>query len=329
MGAVDRSIFNGHVAKFLADPQYATDEGGLMSNLKGAHLRHFVQMNLPQFEKFGIDPLNEMLPIHDEQYERGGQPVIDEFLMSEIPGLFCARGAGTTGVSMGGTIATYNIPFGAYATRCAVDYIKNMDPITFIDFTPVEDEYKRLHEIRTRQVEGGIRPFAVRHQIQKTCGKCCGLLRRKEDLEAALVELKRIRTEELSRQYNRLRIETIVKEDVDKFETPYDIAETAETIWKNTNCMRCGMCNAVCPIYQTMPDKYVGPAHMLAIHYRHLDPYDQGDRIIEAVSGGLYHCIQCGMCDNVCQRDEIDHQAAWKQLRAAAEARGLKPSYAN
>ena len=136
-------------------------------------------------------------------------------------------------------------------------------------------------------------------------------------------------SEELSRQYNRLRVEPLVKEDIDKFETPYDIAETAETIWKNTNCMRCGMCNAVCPIYQTMPDKYVGPAHMLAIHYRHLDPYDQGDRIIEAVSGGLYHCIQCGMCDNVCQRFEIDHQAAWKQLREAAEARGLKPSYAN
>ncbi len=200
MGAVDRSIFNSHVAKFLADPKHATDEGGLMGNLQGAHLRHFVQMNLMQFEKFGIDPMKEMLPIHDEQYERGGQPVIDENLMSEIPGLFCARGAGTTGVSMGGTIATYNIPFGAYATRCAVDYIKKMDPITSIDFTPVEEEYARLHEIRTRKVDGGIRPFAVRHQIQHSCGTCCGLLREKEKLEACLAELKRIREEELPRQ---------------------------------------------------------------------------------------------------------------------------------
>lgn len=199
IGASDRSVFNAFVANALNDESKATDEGGLLANLEGIRLRHFAQLNLKQFEKFGIDPLTEMLPIHDEQYERGGQPVIDEKLMSEIPGLFCARGAGTTGVSMGGTIATYNIPYGAYAARCAVEYIKENGVAHSIDFSSAEAEIERLEEIRTRKVENGLRPFAVRHLIQNACGNCCGLLRRKEDLEKAAEELARIRKEDLPR----------------------------------------------------------------------------------------------------------------------------------
>ena len=197
IGASDRAQFNAFVAKALMDPEKATDEGGLLANLQGIRLRHFAQLNLEQFEKFGIDPLKEMIPIHDEQYERGGQPCIDDNLMSEIPGLFCARGAGTTSVSMGGTIAMYNIPYGAYATRCAVEYIKNLEAPAAMDFTTAEEEINRLEEIRTRKVEGGKRPFEVRHMIQNACDHCCGLVRKKEDLEEALAELKRIRKEEM------------------------------------------------------------------------------------------------------------------------------------
>ena len=125
------------------------------------------------------------------------------------------------------------------------------------------------------------------------------------------------------------RIEAALdEEDLQKFEVEGDVKETAETLWNNTNCMRCGMCNAACPVFQAMPDKYVGPAFMLATYYRHLDPYDQSDRVLEAVSNGLYRCIQCGMCDTVCQRYEIDHASAWKALRKAAEERGLVPKYA-
>ena len=47
------------------------------------------------------------------------------------------------------------------------------------------------------KVEGGKRPFVVRHMIQNACDHCCGLIRKKEDLEEALAELKRIRKEEL------------------------------------------------------------------------------------------------------------------------------------
>ena len=64
---------------------------------------------------------------------------------------------------------------------------------------------------------------------------------------------------------------------------------------------------------------------MIAIANRFYDPYDQGDRVVEAVQNGLWECIECGMCDTVCKALEIDHLSVWKDLREAAESAGLNP----
>lgn len=90
------------------------------------------------------------------------------------------------------------------------------------------------------------------------------------------------------------------------------------------HCARCGVCVSGCPVVQMMGQKqYIGPAGMIAIGLRYYDPYDQGDRVVEAVQNGLWNCTQCGTCDTLCKALEIDHQSVWKDLRAAAEARGL------
>lgn len=127
----------------------------------------------------------------------------------------------------------------------------------------------------------------------------------------------------LGKQYLRIRTEPITTDEQHKFDP-----EAAPVLYNMVNCTRCACCDAACPVYKEMPDKFVGPATMLAIAHRHLDSFDQADRVLEAVSKGLYHCILCGMCDNTCQRYEIKHVEAWKMLREAAEKRGLKPSYA-
>lgn len=91
------------------------------------------------------------------------------------------------------------------------------------------------------------------------------------------------------------------------------------------HCARCGVCTAGCPVVAEKGlKKYAGPAGMLAIGLRYYDPYDQGDRVVEAVQNGLWECTQCGTCDMLCKALEIDHQQIWKDLRAAAEERGLK-----
>lgn len=128
--------------------------------------------------------------------------------------------------------------------------------------------------------------------------------------------------EKLSQQYQRIRIEPITAETV-----AYP-KEAGDKLYEMVMCMRCGMCDAACPMMAQKPGEFAGPATLFAIAHRHVDPYDQADRVTEAVAKGLYHCIQCGMCDNVCQRFELKHLDAWKMLREAAEERGLKPSYA-
>lgn len=77
-----------------------------------------------------------------------------------------------------------------------------------------------------------------------------------------------------------------------------------------------------CPARAINPD-YIGPSHMLAVAFRHFDPYDQADRIVEAVQGGLWDCTMCGTCTAHCNQLEIDHLAIWQKLRDAATERGL------
>ncbi len=92
-------------------------------------------------------------------------------------------------------------------------------------------------------------------------------------------------------------------------------------------CARCGVCMAACPVVEMMGTKaFIGPTGMIAIANRFYDPYDQGDRVVEAVQNGLWNCTECGICDEVCKALEIDHLSTWKDLRAAAEAAGLKPA---
>ena len=129
----------------------------------------------------------------------------------------------------------------------------------------------------------------------------------------------------LSRQYVRKRIEPITEEEY--LNNAGTDNTNSQTLWNLTRCMRCGMCDAVCPV-KNSNSEYAGPSTMVAIAMRHFDPYDQGDRVMDAVSAGLYHCILCGKCDEVCQRYEIDHVGVWQLLRSEAEKRGIKPSYA-
>jgi succinate dehydrogenase/fumarate reductase-like Fe-S protein len=72
-----------------------------------------------------------------------------------------------------------------------------------------------------------------------------------------------------------------------------------------------------------MSPEYIGPSHMLAVAFRHFDPYDQADRIIEAVQGGLWDCTMCGNCTAHCNQLEIDHLTIWQKLRDAATERGF------
>ncbi len=128
--------------------------------------------------------------------------------------------------------------------------------------------------------------------------------------------------DKLSKMRKRIRATEITHADVVAPMDPeqYNCAESLE--W----CARCGVCNAGCPVLNMAggAGKYVGPAGMVAIASRYYDPLDQGDRVIQAVQEGLYSCIMCGKCDEVCSALEIDHLAIWTDLRNAAKERGFE-----
>lgn len=125
--------------------------------------------------------------------------------------------------------------------------------------------------------------------------------------------------------FQRVRVEPF--DDTTIVPADYD-SSVRDDLYHMEFCCRCGVCTAGCPAVEAYPNEYVGPAAMLATAYRYLDPLDQGNRVMEAVSNGLYRCIMCGKCDENCQQKDIHHVEMLKKLRAAAEKRGLKPSYA-
>lgn len=123
---------------------------------------------------------------------------------------------------------------------------------------------------------------------------------------------------EISKSYRRARIKPLTIDDLQT----YDMS-VADELAAIQYCARCQLCTTGCPARQ-LDSEYIGPSHMLAIAFRHFDPYDQADRIVEAVQGGLWSCIMCGKCTELCNANEIDHVSIWQMLRDAAEARGMK-----
>lgn len=123
--------------------------------------------------------------------------------------------------------------------------------------------------------------------------------------------------EKIAETYKRVRVAPLTEEDLQTYNM-----EDADELFGINYCARCQVCTAGCPARAINPD-YIGPSHMLAVAFRHFDPYDQADRIVEAVQGGLWDCTMCGTCTAHCNQLEIDHLAIWQKLRDAATERGL------
>ena len=121
----------------------------------------------------------------------------------------------------------------------------------------------------------------------------------------------------IAETYKRVRVAPLKAEDLNE----YNMEHEAELFGINY-CARCQVCTAGCPA-RAMDPEYIGPSHMLAVAFRHFDAYDQADRIVEAVQGGLWDCTMCGTCTTLCNQLEIDHLTIWQKLRDAATERGL------
>ena len=100
-----------------------------------------------------------------------------------------------------------------------------------------------------------------------------------------------------------------------------------EVLDRMQSCRECMLCYSACPALneQGKWGKFVGPGAMMQIGLRILDGRDESDRVLQAVTSGLFQCTMCGKCSDVCTA-HIDHLGVMQLMRDLATARGLVPA---
>jgi len=72
-------------------------------------------------------------------------------------------------------------------------------------------------------------------------------------------------------------------------------------------CLACMVCVSACPAVEERP--FDGPAFMLKLRHMAMHPADRGDRLEQAVEGGMLECFNCDVCTQLCPGDLSPAQA--------------------
>jgi len=78
------------------------------------------------------------------------------------------------------------------------------------------------------------------------------------------------------------------------------LPRTFTTVKPLNQCIECFLCMSACPVNGIHWKSFSGPATLVQLARRLLDPRDDMDRIPDAVRAGFVHCVTCYSCVNVC-----------------------------
>lgn len=67
-----------------------------------------------------------------------------------------------------------------------------------------------------------------------------------------------------------------------------------------SRCIECYCCLEVCPMSSSEESKFDGPMHMLHLARAGRHPLDSADRVKQASKRGIWACVSCFECANVC-----------------------------
>jgi succinate dehydrogenase/fumarate reductase iron-sulfur protein len=71
--------------------------------------------------------------------------------------------------------------------------------------------------------------------------------------------------------------------------------------FKLLDCIECGLCTSACPAVREVGlGVFSGPAAYVKLAMRALDPRDEGERTRTIVDNGVFHCVSCLNCTEVC-----------------------------
>lgn len=92
-------------------------------------------------------------------------------------------------------------------------------------------------------------------------------------------------------------------------------------------CIACSACLSACPSVQHAENKFVGPLFSYFLCRYIFDPRDKADRVEQAFSEGIYECLSCYRCEEVCPYDIPVNEVAIDMLRRKCFERGMSPKY--
>lgn len=156
------------------------------------------------FDELGIDLRRDWLEVAPAAHYFMGGVQINENCESSLPGLYAVgeSAGGLHGANrLAGCSVATSIVLGLIAGQSAARRAEGIDR-QGIDFQQVHEEETRLMGLM--KVEKGILPVTIRRKIQAVMWEKVGVLRNGPDLEAALEELDRIRSEDVP----KMRIRT-------------------------------------------------------------------------------------------------------------------------
>ncbi|NTU89562.1 MAG: succinate dehydrogenase/fumarate reductase iron-sulfur subunit [Actinobacteria bacterium] len=92
-------------------------------------------------------------------------------------------------------------------------------------------------------------------------------------------------------------------------------------------CNECMNCYSVCTALNVNDrwENFIGPGALMQIYVKHIVGEDESDRLGQAVDCGVFQCVQCGKCSEVCSR-RIPIAAHIKTMMDEATAAGLAPT---
>lgn len=97
-------------------------------------------------------------------------------------------------------------------------------------------------------------------------------------------------------------------------------------VFKLGDCIECGLCTSACPAVRQMGfEVFSGPAAYVKLAMRALDPRDEDERTTTVVNSGIFHCISCLNCTEVCpQGIDVFRDAIEPMKRLAVSQKAYK-----